>query len=122
MHDDCPKEFQSNSLDSTKKVDFLKKERDPRNVIAMESVNPLSSWRNYNDVSIRRGSATNKFDKRLFFRMQITHFRNFFLCSAFKEFLENYFFYYKIEFSITIYTLVPVFYFYIFFHSTQPSL
>lgn len=121
MHDDCPKEFQSNSLDSTKKVDFLKKERDPRNVIAMESVNPLSSWRNYNDVSIRRGSATNKFDKRLFFRMQITHFRNFFLC-CFKEFLENYFFYYKIEFSITIYTLVPVFYFYIFFHSTQPSL
>ena len=102
MHDDCPKEFQSNSLDSTKKVDFLKKERDPRNVIAMESVNPLSSWRNYNHVSIRRGSATNKFDKKLFFRMQITHFRNFFLCSAFKEFLENYFlsnfYYYKLNF------------------------
>lgn len=38
---------------------FFKKKRSS-NVIAMESVNPVSSWRNYNDdVSIRRGLATN---------------------------------------------------------------
>lgn len=91
MHDDCPKEFQSNSLDSTKKVDFFKKERSS-NVIAMESVNPLSSWRNYNDVSIRRGLATN-FDVRYSFVCELFTFEFFsiLLSALFKKFLENYF-------------------------------